>query len=717
MNKIVFDSVSFKNFLTFGAKKQTIIFKKGINVILGLDVDSGRSNGSGKSSLLETIPFVLFGKTARAINKSNFVNWKNKKNCEVSIDFHRGDDRYTILRAIKPDKLEIYLNDKLIPIPSNVKDYQEKIKEILGFDFQTFNSLFHTNINSITPILKMSVPQKRAFLENVFMLSMYSDLIDSTNEKLREITKNIDTLLMKNQFNNKSISEYRQQIQDLKYKLTEFPDNTDEINEIKRKIAEFKDPKPEIDEITQKLEETKSKVNELTTSELIISNNIVKLNDEILILKKQYDSYGDIENDILKLNKLRNDIKNITIIDDVDENEITDLLQKKDEIASEITNLKIKEQSIKSDINNISNQLELLSGDKCPVCQSDLKDNELLYKLQNDYDRLLNKLQSVNSALTSLEKRHSEYISEINHKQHRLNKKKEIDSKIYEIQKQIDILTLSENRIDEFRSVKNNINTREEQLKILIEKQKSLQSNIKNYNNIINNYNKRLNELNTVINTLNEYQKKLIKLENIDNSKIRKEITILIDENVKKIGICQKDIDENDKKLTKLRELLDYLQYVKELCQDDGVKQYAISNMMGYITSRTNYYLSESGCNFYVKFTKWLDDEIIGNGISKCVYENLSSGEKRSVDIALQLAFIDVTKMRTGINLDLMVFDEILDSSVDHVGINSMMKILTTLQKEIDGKIFLITHRSEISDADNLYLIEKKEGFSTVREM
>jgi len=168
-----------------------------------------------------------------------------------------------------------------------------------------------------------------------------------------------------------------------------------------------------------------------------------------------------------------------------------------------------------------------------------------------------------------------------------------------------------------------------------------------------------------------------------------------------------------------LNDLLDYVQYVKEMCQDDGVKQFAVSNTMPYLTSRVNYYLSESGCNFYIKLTGWLEEEIMGAGITNCTYGNLSGGETRSIDIALQLAFLDIARIKAGVYPDLMVFDELLDSSVDGPGITSMMKIIKTLQREIDGKVFLITHRSEISDIDidNLYVVEKSGGFSHVRKV
>jgi energy-coupling factor transporter ATP-binding protein EcfA2 len=114
-----------------------------------------------------------------------------------------------------------------------------------------------------------------------------------------------------------------------------------------------------------------------------------------------------------------------------------------------------------------------------------------------------------------------------------------------------------------------------------------------------------------------------------------------------------------------------------------------------------------------------LEEEIHGSGITNCTYGNLCGGESRSIDIALQLAFLDIKKNMAGIYPDVVVFDEILDSSVDSAGISNLMRILQTLQREEQNKTFLITHRSEVTDIDidNLYIVEKRDGFSSVRRV
>ena len=190
--RLEFNNVKFKNFLSYGKIQQDVDFLPGVNLVLGYDPEKERSNASGKSSFLSTIPFALFGKTDKDVKKDQLVNWRNRKNCEVILDFNLGDRNFTILRAIKPDKLEIYENNVLIPNPYDVRIYQKSLEEeILKIDHATFMSLFSTNLNSLVPILRMSKPQKRNFLERIFGLGIFSELNVLGNLKLNEVEKKL----------------------------------------------------------------------------------------------------------------------------------------------------------------------------------------------------------------------------------------------------------------------------------------------------------------------------------------------------------------------------------------------------------------------------------------------------------------------------------------------------------------------------------------------
>ena len=134
------------------------------------------------------------------------------------------------------------------------------------------------------------------------------------------------------------------------------------------------------------------------------------------------------------------------------------------------------------------------------------------------------------------------------------------------------------------------------------------------------------------------------------------------------------------------------------------------------MNKQTNYYLSEVNYSFYVKIDKWLDVEIKGPGIRNATYDSLSGGERRGIDIAIQLSLLDIARTQAGVFPDILIFDELLDSSIDGRGINELMKIVRTKQQEFGGKVFIISHRDEIDNemVDNQYKVVKEHGFSRV---
>ncbi|GAF74760.1 unnamed protein product, partial [marine sediment metagenome] len=221
--RLELSSIRFRNFLSFGSKWQDVNFLHGINLVLGLDRDKDRSNASGKSSFLETIPFALFGKVNRNIKKEQIVNWKSRKNCEVQIDFAKGDDDYTIYRALKPDKLIVSINGRDLPIDAKKLDFQKKLEDdILNIDFKTFMSLIYNNINSTVPILTMKKPDKRRFLERVFGLQFVKVINDNANKKVRNIDKKLSELSIQKEYNGRTANDAREQIVDLEKKLRSY---------------------------------------------------------------------------------------------------------------------------------------------------------------------------------------------------------------------------------------------------------------------------------------------------------------------------------------------------------------------------------------------------------------------------------------------------------------------------------------------------------------
>ena len=272
--KLEIEKVRFKNFLSFGSAVQEIGFYPGVNVVLGKDLSTGRSNGSGKSSFLETVPFALFGKTHKEIKKEQLINWRSRRHCEVILDFMKGEDQYSVLRAIKPDNFEIYKNDILIDRPAHVKDYQLVLEEILGQRFNTFGSLLHSNLNSSNRILDMKKPEKRKFIEDVFGLEIYSMLNEKARLKISSFDSKISDFAKDIEHNEISIGNSDSRIVVLNEKMKRFGSSEIELRDAEIELQEMKEKNPNLDDRIDGTQEELDRLGTEYKSKETISSNI-----------------------------------------------------------------------------------------------------------------------------------------------------------------------------------------------------------------------------------------------------------------------------------------------------------------------------------------------------------------------------------------------------------------------------------------------------------
>ena len=130
---IRFKNVRWKNFLSTGNQWTQIEFEKNdTTLIIG-------ANGSGKSTVLDALTFVLFNKPFRKINKPQLVNTTNEKDCKVEIEFDVGTRQYKVIRGIKPSVFEIWVDDKMMNQDAAAADQQKYIENnILKLNYKSF---------------------------------------------------------------------------------------------------------------------------------------------------------------------------------------------------------------------------------------------------------------------------------------------------------------------------------------------------------------------------------------------------------------------------------------------------------------------------------------------------------------------------------------------------------------------------------------------------
>jgi DNA repair exonuclease SbcCD ATPase subunit len=154
---------------------------------------------------------------------------------------------------------------------------------------------------------------------------------------------------------------------------------------------------------------------------------------------------------------------------------------------------------------------------------------------------------------------------------------------------------------------------------------------------------------------------------------------------------------------------------VHDLLKDAGIKSKIIKYYLPIMNKLINKYLSSM--NFFANFT--LDEEfnetIKSRHRDTFSYMSFSEGEKLRIDLALILSWREIAKIKNSANCNLLILDEVFDSSLDSMGTDDLMKLLEDLS--INTNIFVISHKSDqLSDKFSNYLVfEKKNNFSRIK--
>lgn len=183
---IVFKSVQWKNFLSTGNSPNKILLNKSpTTLIIG-------KNGEGKSTILDALCFSLFGKPFRNINKGQLVNSINGKGCVVEIEFDVNGKEYKIVRGIKPNLFEIWVNGEMINQDAAVKDYQKVLEQqILKLNYKTFTQVVILGSASFVPFMQLPSTQRREVIEDILDIRIFSTMNQLLKEKVNETKSEI----------------------------------------------------------------------------------------------------------------------------------------------------------------------------------------------------------------------------------------------------------------------------------------------------------------------------------------------------------------------------------------------------------------------------------------------------------------------------------------------------------------------------------------------
>ena len=177
----------------------------------------------------------------------------------------------------------------------------------------------------------------------------------------------------------------------------------------------------------------------------------------------------------------------------------------------------------------------------------------------------------------------------------------------------------------------------------------------------------------------------------------------------------QGDLDKKQEGCSNINKQADHLKTVGELLKDGGIKTKIISKFIPLINQRINKYLHSM--DFYVNFT--LDDnfneKILSRFRDDFSYSSFSEGEKQKIDLALLFTWREVAKLKNSVSTNLLLLDEVFDSSLDQSATDELMKILRSMSDRTN--MFVISHKGEVllDKFERVIEFEKNGDFSIMK--
>ena len=406
---ITFEKLRWKNFLSTGNFFTEIHLNRSNNtLVIG-------TNGAGKSTMLDALCFVLFGKPFRKINKPQLVNSINEKDCVVEIEFSIGERKYKVIRGIKPNIFEIYCNDKLVNQDAKVKDYQEHLEKlILKLNFKTFTQVVILGSASFVPFMQLSPADRRTIIEDLLDIEIFSTMNVLLKQRLA--------------VNKENITSSKSGMELLAEKIKIQKENI----ELHKKNSE--------EEITKK--QTEIANNEIQA--ITLSDEIAILNTDIEVLIKSIENSELIQKKSTKLSQLESQMesrvkkleKDISFFHDNDncptckqglehdfkEEQITTLTGTKQQVETGLI-------EIAKQIGEVNDELQLISRVNTDVTSKNLE----VAKKWATLESIHKYVQKLNTEITEL----SEKKDNIENNNEHLKELKEQLAKAVELQKEL----------------------------------------------------------------------------------------------------------------------------------------------------------------------------------------------------------------------------------------------------------------------------------------
>ena len=667
-------SLSIRNYRSI--KDLDIDFpESGLIVIVG-------HNGAGKSSLLESIGWALYGTQAIRGKADGLTTIGAKGKCKVIMEFDHGEDGpYTVERTLKDAKLN--MGGKEIAVMTS--GVNSKIEKLLNMDYRAFYTSIFTKQGGLSSFTDMTASQRQETVER---------LLEVSKVKNARINIGTEARALENQLHGKRVAiEKEDQI------LEEIKEQEQIINQLKEKETELKDKKITSEKKKLKADKEleniriKQKIFQDTDRKLInIENDLKVSNSELqnlerniseIVRKKKYAEKREIELKHIKSDEFYKELdeKNIAI------DQINNKIKKKTE---ELNTLKIKygkEDARIEDKHKHIIQIEKLENDsECPVCLRPLGEHgpKAINELKEEIEHI--KLRIDPEKIKKIKDRIDNYNQKKEQLEEDIKKLNDKDLEIKSVEAELKSLNVENLEEDEkifnknLEEILDRIQNQEKKLKETKMELDKIGFNETEYKNLSEEQDRAVMEWSKSIENLERHRTNIATA----SQKLKDK-----DEQIQDIEKLKSEIKDEERTLTLLRTLEERLK---------GFRTFLTGRIAPVLQNRTGERLSQITQARYNSVHVDRNDYSIQvmDGTQLYPLERFSGGEVDAFNLAFRLSISDVITERLGSELGMVVLDEVLGSQ-DFQRQTSILKGLENLAKNI-GQVMMVTHIEGIKD-------------------
>lgn len=680
-------------------------------------------NGYGKSSIVEALTYVLYGKSYRGGNQSDLKNTENKNadmlvTLDFDVDTGTGKHEYHIERRMKAKSLKttftIWVDgqEQLKRAGMSQQDFENRV---LGPSLLLYQTTIAQNSQETIPLLEMPADKKRKLIENTISLSTEkwknanNKVLSDSNMQFDLAKNSVDRIKADITYTNNMIATLKAkkhaQIDDLKKQVSELESKTPELlvasegakkvqDEVERRVKVYNDAQAELRTVM-------AKINDMSTCLSLFcqieseTKTVEELTARVTEAQASADKFkvAEIQAQLNTLITERNGVNNQISI-------LTSTISANERRIQEYTN---KMESVTALAKSVQ------PGVPCPTCGKPSTEADVEH-VKESYREQWRQLRAEQAGIAKETEAKKAELAELNAKVANSS----YDQQIAELNAKIQEYNTFMNTV--LGPLNGQLSSAKTRLATLTTSAYRYGNDIQKIQNEISELTKRRADLtnsinlnSTAVTESNDAREKYYKAssalkENTSQiamlrTTIQKEETSTDDKALKDseahLVELQNELDGVMASITSFSDKIAICKYISYMCSDDGLKSYVIKMFVPFFNQAIESNLRRFNLPYHIVFDKSMEYTFESvYGAAPC-YEMLSQGQKRKVTFAIAMAFCDFVFRVANFKINCLFLDEILDVSTDDASLREMVELVRTRAKQTPT-IFAVTHREAI---------------------